>query len=169
MNNKIILALSGVALLIAAVFSVNNPIFPFAQAQNQSQNNTGIQGSNNNTGQTVSNRTITASNVTLHLHAQLDAAIIAAQNNDTLGVLASLSQITEGLTAINDPSSTATGIAATSNPETTISNQTSSNNQTASNNQTTATSSSNNTTTTSGGVGTDDPASGSDNPYSDFT
>jgi hypothetical protein len=36
-----------------------------------------------------------------HLHTQLDGAIMAAQNNDTFGVLMGLGQITEGLAAIN--------------------------------------------------------------------
>ncbi len=38
------------------------------------------------------------------LHAQLDGAIMAAQNNDTFGVLMGLGQISEGLAAINTPS-----------------------------------------------------------------
>jgi hypothetical protein len=38
-----------------------------------------------------------------HLHAQLDGAIMAAQNNDTFGVLMGLGLITEGLAAINTP------------------------------------------------------------------
>jgi hypothetical protein len=38
-----------------------------------------------------------------HLHTQLDGAIMAAQNNDTFGVLMGLGQITEGLAAINTP------------------------------------------------------------------
>lgn len=111
-----------------------------------------------NTSQGSNNETMSASNVTLQLHAQLDAAIVAAQNNDTLGVLTSLSQIVEGLGEMNNPAGNATEIAATSNPDT-ASNQTAGNQSGANSSH----------TTTSGGVGTDNPASGSDNPYSDFT
>jgi hypothetical protein len=38
------------------------------------------------------------------LHAQLDGAIMAAQNNDTFGVLMELGKVTEGLAVINTPS-----------------------------------------------------------------
>ena len=39
-----------------------------------------------------------------YLHTELDGAITAAQNNDTLAVLMGLGKITEGLAAINTPS-----------------------------------------------------------------
>ena len=46
----------------------------------------------------------TIDDVRQKLHAQLDGAIMAAQNNDTFGVLMGLEQISEGLAAINTPS-----------------------------------------------------------------
>ncbi len=46
----------------------------------------------------------TIDDVKQQLHAQLDDAIMAAQNNDTFGALIGLRQITEGLAAINTPS-----------------------------------------------------------------
>ena len=46
----------------------------------------------------------TIDDVRQQLHAQLDDAIMAAQNNDTFGVLMGLGQISEGLAAINTPS-----------------------------------------------------------------
>lgn len=102
MNKQIIAALAGAVLLLlgAASAIITN------SAQAQSQNNSGTQG--NSMVDDAGNETITAGNVTLQLHAQLDAAIVAAQNNDTLGVLTSLSQILQGLTEINNPAGNAT-------------------------------------------------------------
>jgi hypothetical protein len=46
----------------------------------------------------------TIDDVRQKLYAQLDSTIMAAQNNDTFGVLMGLGQISEGLAAINTPS-----------------------------------------------------------------
>jgi len=46
----------------------------------------------------------TIDDINQQLHAQLDGAIMAAQNNDTFGVLMGLRMISEGLAAINNPS-----------------------------------------------------------------
>lgn len=126
MNKKIIVALVGAVLLSLSALSTiisNTPNTISAQAQNQ--NNSSTQGTSittvppqGNTNQTGNNQTITAGNVTLQLHGQLDTAIVAAQNNDTLGVLMSLSQILQGLAEINRPAGNATEVAVTSSPET---------------------------------------------------
>jgi hypothetical protein len=74
---------------------------------------------------------VTMDDVKQHLHTQLDGAIMAAQNNDTFGVLMGLGQISEGLAAINTPeyflfedplSNNGTTLANTSETSTTGSN-----------------------------------------------
>ncbi|HKH85368.1 MAG TPA: hypothetical protein VKA40_02360 [Nitrososphaera sp.] len=50
------------------------------------------------------NNNVTIDDRKQRLHAQLDGAIMAAQNNDTFGVLRELGKVTEGLAAINTPS-----------------------------------------------------------------
>jgi hypothetical protein len=58
---------------------------------------------NSNTTVSIVTNNATMDDVKQHLHTQLDGAIMAAQNNDTFGVLMGLGQITEGLAAINTP------------------------------------------------------------------
>ncbi len=92
MNNRTILALAGLAMLsLSAISTIGLSSSISVQAQSLQ--------SNQNSNTTVS----TMDNVKQHLHAQLDGAIMAAQNNDTFGVLMGLGKITEGLAAINTP------------------------------------------------------------------
>jgi uncharacterized protein YcfJ len=100
MNNKTILALVGLAMLslstistIALSSSSNN----YAQAQSLQSNQ------NSNTTVSMLMNNVTMDNVKQQLHTELDGAIMAAQNNDTFGVLMGLGKITEGLAAINTP------------------------------------------------------------------
>lgn len=59
---------------------------------------------NSNTTAPIVNNNATIDDIKQQLHAQLDGAIMAAQNNDTFGVLMGLGKITEGLAAMNTPS-----------------------------------------------------------------
>ena len=98
MNNRTIIASAGLAMLsLSAVSIIGLSSGSSVQAQSpQSNQNSDI------TAPVVVNATI--DDVKQQLHAQLDGAIMAAQNNDTFGVLMGLSMIAEGLAAINNPS-----------------------------------------------------------------
>lgn len=98
MNNRTIIASAGLAMLsLSAVSIIGLSSGSSVQAQSpQSNQNSDI------TAPVVMNATI--DDVKQQLHAQLDGAIMAAQNNDTFGVLMGLSMIAEGLAAINNPS-----------------------------------------------------------------
>jgi hypothetical protein len=89
-------------------------------------------------------------------------------------------QITEALAAINNPSyfliegpflNNGTTLADTSEASATVSNQTITITSSLAGNQSAITvgAGSANTTSGGGGIGTDDPGSESDNPFSDFT
>jgi hypothetical protein len=98
MNNRTILASAGLAILsLSAVSIIGLSSWSSVQAQSPQSNQ-----NSDTTGPVVVNATI--DDVKQQLHAQLDGAIIAAQNNDTFGVLMGLSMIAEGLAAINNPS-----------------------------------------------------------------
>lgn len=79
--------------------------------QNASQSVANNTGSASNTQQT-STAGQTDANMTQQLHAHLDAAIIAAKNNDTQGVMSSLSQLLQSLGNLSSP---ATETAGTNN------------------------------------------------------
>ena len=98
MNNRTIIASAGLAMLsLSAVSIIGLSSGSSVQAQSpQSNQNSDI------TAPVVMNATI--DDVKQQLHAQLDGAIMAAQNNETFGVLMGLSMIAEGLAAINNPS-----------------------------------------------------------------
>ena len=98
MNIRTIIASSGLAMLsLSAVSIIGLSSGSSVQAQSpQSNQNSNI------AAPIVVNSTI--DDVRQQLHAQLDDAIMAAQNNDTFGVLMGLGQISEGLAAINTPS-----------------------------------------------------------------
>ena len=98
MNNRTIIASAGLAMLfLSAVSIIGLSSGSSVQAQSpQSNQNSDI------TAPVVVNATI--DDVKQQLHAQLDGAIMAAQNNETFGVLMGLSMIAEGLAAINNPS-----------------------------------------------------------------
>jgi hypothetical protein len=99
MNNRTILALAGLAMLsLSAISTIGLSSSSSAQAQSLQSN----QNSNTTTVSIVTNNA-TMDDVKQDLHTQLDSAIMAAQNNDTFGVLMGLGQITEGLAAINTP------------------------------------------------------------------
>ena len=98
MNNRTILALAGLAILsLSAISTIGLSSSSSVQAQSLPSNQ-----SSNTTVSIVTNN-VTMDDVKQHLHTQLDGAIMAAQNNDTFGVLMGLGQITEGLAAINTP------------------------------------------------------------------
>jgi hypothetical protein len=99
MNNRTILALAGLAMLsLSAVSIIGLSSGSSVQAQSPQSNH------NSNTTVTIVNNNVTIDDIKQQLHAQLDGAIMAAQNNDTFGVLMELGKITEGLAAINTPS-----------------------------------------------------------------
>jgi hypothetical protein len=99
MNNRTILALAGLAMLSLSAVSIIGLSSPNSvQAQSPQSNH------NSNTTVTIVNNNVTIYDIKQQLHAQLDGAITAAQNNDTFGVLMGLGMITEGLAAINTPS-----------------------------------------------------------------
>jgi hypothetical protein len=103
MNNRtIILALVGLAMLSLSAIST----IGLGSSSNSSSVQAQSLQSNQNSNTTVSivTNNVTMDDVKQHLHTQLDGAIMAAQNNDTFGVLMGLGQITEGLAAINTPS-----------------------------------------------------------------
>ncbi len=102
MNNRtIILALVGLAMLSLSAISTiglgSSSSSSSAQAQSLQSNQ------NSNTTASIVTNNVTMDDVKQHLHTQLDGAIMAAQNNDTFGVLMGLGQISEGLAAINTP------------------------------------------------------------------
>ena len=98
MNNRTILASAGLAILsLSAVSIIGLSSGSSVQAQSPQSNQ-----NSDTTAPVVGNATI--DDVKQQLHAQLDGAIMAAQNNDTFGVLMGLSMIAEGLAAINNPS-----------------------------------------------------------------
>jgi hypothetical protein len=98
MNNRTILASAGLAILsLSAVSIIGLSSGSSVQAQSPQSNQ-----NSDTTAPVVVNATI--DDVKQQLHAQLDGAIMAAQNNDTFGVLMGLSMIAEGLAAINNPS-----------------------------------------------------------------
>src|SRR5215207_11388560 len=100
MNNRTILALAGWAILSLSAISTIGLSSSTSSVQAQSlQSN---QNSNTTTVSIVTNNA-TMDDIKQDLHTQLDSAIMAAQNNDTFGVLMGLGQITEGLAAINTP------------------------------------------------------------------
>jgi hypothetical protein len=135
-------ALAGLAMLSlssVSIIGLGSPSSVQAQSPQSNQNsNRTVTIVNNN------NNNITIIDVKQQLHAHLYGAILAAQNNDTFGVLMGLGKITEGLAAISTPSyflfedplsSNGTTLADTSeisttgsNPETTTSTSTSSTN-----------------------------------------
>ena len=98
MNNRTILALAGLAMLsLSAISTIGLSSSSSVQAQSLQSNQ------NSNTTVSIVTNNVTMDDVKQHLHTQLDGAIIAAQNNDTFGVLMGLGQITEGLAVINTP------------------------------------------------------------------
>jgi hypothetical protein len=98
MNNRTIIASAGLAMLsLSAVSIIGLSSGSSVQAQSPQSNQ-----NSDTTAPIVYNATI--DDVKQQLHAQLDGAIMAAQNNDTFGVLMGLSMIAEGLAAINTPS-----------------------------------------------------------------
>jgi hypothetical protein len=101
-NNRTILASAGLAMLsLSAVSIIGLSSGSSVQAQSPQSN----QNSNTTAPIVNNNATIaTIDDIKQQLHAQLDGAIMAAQNNDTFGVLMGLGKITEGLAAINTPS-----------------------------------------------------------------
>jgi hypothetical protein len=101
MNNRNILALAGLAMLSlssVSIIGLSRGRELSIQAQSPQSNQ------NSSTTVTLVNNNVTIDDMKQRLHAQLDGAIMAAQNNDTFGVLMGLGQITEGLAAINTPS-----------------------------------------------------------------
>ena len=99
MNNKTILASAGLAMLSLSALSIIG-LSSGSSVQAQSlQNN-----QNSNTTAPIVNNNATIDDIKQQLHTQLDGAIMAAQNNDTFGVLMGLGKITEGLAAMNTPS-----------------------------------------------------------------
>lgn len=99
MNNRTILASAGLAMLSLSALSIIG-LSSGSSVQAQSlQNN-----QNSNTTAPIVNNNATIDDIKQQLHTQLDGAIMAAQNNDTFGVLMGLGKITEGLAAMNTPS-----------------------------------------------------------------
>ena len=99
MNIRNILVLAGWALLsLSAISTIEFSSGNSAQAQSLQSNQT------SNTTVSMLSDNVTMDDVKQQLHRELDDAIIAAQNNDTFGVLMGLGQISEGLAAINTPS-----------------------------------------------------------------
>ena len=97
MNNRTILTSAGLAMLsLSALSIIGLSSGSSVQAQSPQSNQ-----NSDTTASVVVNATI--DDVKQQLHAQLDGAIMAAQNNNTFGVLMGLSLIAEGLAAINNP------------------------------------------------------------------
>ncbi len=98
MNNRTILALAGLAILsLSAISTIGLSSSISVQAQSLQSNQ------NSNTTVSMLSNNVTMDDVKQQLHTELDDAIVAAQNNDTFGVLMGLGKITEGLAAINTP------------------------------------------------------------------
>jgi hypothetical protein len=85
-------------LSLSAISTIGLSSSSSVQAQSLQSNQ-----SSNTTVSIVTNNNVTMDDVKQHLHTQLDGAIMAAQNNDTFGVLMGLGQISEGLAAIYTP------------------------------------------------------------------
>jgi ABC-type antimicrobial peptide transport system permease subunit len=101
MNNRTILALAGLVMLSlssVSIIGLSRGRELSIQAQSPQSNQ------NSSTTVTLVNNNVTIDDMKQQLHAQLDGAIMAAQNNDTFGVLMELGKVTEGLAAINTPS-----------------------------------------------------------------
>lgn len=98
MNKRTTLAAAGLAMLsLSAISIIGLSSGSSVQAQSPQSNQ-----NSDTTAPVVVNATI--DDVKQQLHTQLDGAIMAAQNNDTFGVLMGLRMIAEGLAAINTPS-----------------------------------------------------------------
>ncbi len=102
MNKRTMLSLAaGLAILslsIVSIIGLRGPSPVHAQSLQSNQNgNTTVAIVNNN-------KNVTADDIKQYLHVLLDGTIVAAQNNDTFGILMGLGQITEGLAAISTPS-----------------------------------------------------------------
>jgi hypothetical protein len=98
MNIRNMLALAGWALLsLSAISTIEFSSGNSAQAQSPQSNQ------NSSTTVSILSDNATIDDVKQQLHRELDDAIMAAQNNDTFGVLMGLGQISEGLAAINTP------------------------------------------------------------------
>ena len=158
MNN---LAFVGLAILSISLFaSIGVSIWGTAQAQLTQADQNG------NTDPDATNSTsLRTDDIEQQLYAQLDAAILAAYEDDTPTLLRTLSQIAEGLSAINSPANNGTSPA--DNRETPAANS----NQTAalSLNQSTTAGETSNTNTTFSTTGTGDNASSEPiNPFDIF-
>jgi hypothetical protein len=98
MNIRNILALAGWSMLsLSAISTIGLSSSNSAQAQSLQSNQ------NSNTTVSMLSDNVSMDDVKQQLHTELDDAIVAAQNNDTFGVLMGLGKITEGLAAINRP------------------------------------------------------------------
>ncbi|HEX2169925.1 MAG TPA: hypothetical protein VHF65_06475 [Nitrososphaera sp.] len=98
MNIRNILALAGWSMLsLSAISTIGLSSSNSAQAQSLQSNQ------NSNTTVSMLSDNVSMDDVKQQLHTELDDAIVAAQNNDTFGVLMGLGKITEGLAAINTP------------------------------------------------------------------
>jgi len=118
MNNRTILALADLAMLSLSAISTIGLSSSTSSVQAQSlQSN-----QNSNTTVSIVTNNATMDDVKQDLHTQLDGAIMAAQNNDTFGVLMGLGQITEGLAAINTPEYFLFEEGPLSNNDTTLAN-----------------------------------------------
>ena len=85
MNNRTILALAGLAILsLSAISTIGLSSSSSVQAQSLPSNQ------NSNTTVSIVTNNVTMDDVKQHLHTQLDSAIMAAQKNDTFGVLMGL-------------------------------------------------------------------------------
>jgi hypothetical protein len=116
---KTILVVTGASLLVlSAMLSMGYGPVAAQQSYSQQtgQQNTAQSGGNDTgTGNVTAQQTNLAAtgqadaNATTQLHAFLDAAIISAKNNDTRGMMASLSQIMDGLGNMSNPVTEAAG------------------------------------------------------------
>lgn len=84
-------------LSLSAISTIGLSSSNSAQAQSLQSNQ------NSNTTVSMLSDNVSMDDVKQQLHTELDDAIVAAQNNDTFGVLMGLGKITEGLAAINTP------------------------------------------------------------------
>jgi hypothetical protein len=99
MNIRNILALAGWSMLSLSAISIIGLI-----SSNSAQGQSLQSNQNSNTTVSMLSDNVSIDDVKQQLHTELDDAIVAAQNNDTFGVLMGLGKITEGLAAINTPS-----------------------------------------------------------------
>jgi hypothetical protein len=101
MNKRTMLALAAelaiLSLSIVSIIGLRSPVHAQSLQSNQNGNTTVTIVNNNNNN-------VTADDIKQYLHMLLDGTIVAAQNNDTFGILMGLGQITEGLAAISTPS-----------------------------------------------------------------